>query len=207
MENEIPASIIPGFKKKYAHLLKELYQHPLNLDTNWYLATGAPSSGKSTSLRKLQREGYRINPDISREYIVELKKRGVPFTKEVLYSMETQKILFMLMTADALELDPDDFIIHDYSLPDNLAFLRLGGLDIPDEIQQSTEIFRYRKVFLFEPLEMVQDGIRTEDREDQEKLFYLLQNTYESIGYDPILVKSDTVENRHKFLLSNLPKL
>jgi len=197
--------LIPGFKEKYAHLIQELYQHPLNLETDWYLATGAPSSGKSTSLRKLQGEGFRVNPDISREYIVELKKRGVPFTKEVLYSMETQKILFMLMTADALELDPDEFIIHDYSLPDNLAFLRLGGLEIPEEIRQSAEIFRYRKVFLFEPLEMIQDGIRTEDREDQEKLFHLLHETYTSLGYEPVLVKSDTIENRHRFLLSHLP--
>lgn len=148
-----------------------------------------------------------MNSDISRDYIVDLKERGVPFEKSDLYSIETQKILFFLMTADALALDTGNMIIHDYSLPDNIAFLKLGGLPVPDEVKRSAMIFRFRKVFLFEPLELVQDGIRTEDREDQEKLFHLLHETYISIGYQPILVKSDTIENRHKFLLNRLPKL
>lgn len=199
--------MINDFENKYRKLIGRLYDHPIKKDTNWFLATGAPSSGKSTSLRRLQKDGYRINTDISRDYIVDIKKRGLPFEKDILYSAETQRILFYLMTKDALDLDTSEMIIHDYSLPDNIAFLKLGGLSVPDEVKRSAEIFKFRKVFLFEPLELVQDGVRTEDREDQEKLFRLLYETYVSIGYDPVLVKSDTIGNRHKFLLKNLPKL
>lgn len=196
-----------NFDTDYKKLIKVLYDHPLWMETNWFLATGAPSSGKSTSLRRLQRDGYNINPDISRDYIVDLKKRGIPFKKDVLYSVETQNVLFYLMTIDALALETEDLVIHDYSLPDNIAFLKLGGLPVPDEVNRSAMSFRFRKVFLFEPLELIQDGVRTEDREDQERLFKLLHETYISLGYDPILVKSDTIENRHRFLLENLPKL
>ncbi|MEN8222796.1 MAG: ATP-binding protein [Acidobacteriota bacterium] len=199
--------MIKNFKLKYKILVDQVNEHPLWKETNWFLATGAPSSGKSTSLRRLQKEGYTVNSDISRDYIVDLKERGVPFEKSDLYNVETQKILFFLMTADALALDTENMIIHDYSLPDNIAFLKLGGLPVPDEVIRSAKIFRFRKVFLFEPLELVRDGIRTEDREDQEKLFHLLHEAYVSIGYDPIMVKSDTIENRHKFLLKNLPEL
>ncbi|MCK4888720.1 MAG: ATP-binding protein [Candidatus Aminicenantes bacterium] len=198
---------IKDFENKYKRLLSRLYDHPLWMETNWFLATGAPSSGKSTSLRRLQKEGYNINPDISRDYIVDLKRRGIPFRKDVLYSVETQNILFYLMTHDALGLDTGDLIIHDYSLPDNIAFLKLGGLPVPDEVKRSAMSFRFRKVFLFEPLELIQDGVRTEDRADQERLFQLLHETYISLGYDPILVKSDTIENRHKFLIKRLPEL
>ena len=196
-----------NFDTDYKKLIKVLYDHPLWMETNWFLATGAPSSGKSTSLRRLQKEGYNINPDISRDYIVDLKRRGIPFRKDVLYSVETQNILFYLMTHDALGLDTGDLIIHDYSLPDNIAFLKLGGLPVPDEVKRSAMSFRFRKVFLFEPLELIQDGVRTEDRADQERLFQLLHETYISLGYDPILVKSDTIENRHKFLIKRLPEL
>ena len=198
---------IKDFEKKYKELIEMLYDHPLWMDTNWFLATGAPSSGKSTSLRRLQKEGFKVNPDISRDYIVDIKKRGISFEKDILYSVETQKILFYLMTHDALHLNRSDMIIHDYSLPDNIAFLMLGGLPIPEEVKRSAMSFRFRKVFLFEPLELVKDGVRTEDREDQARLFKLLQETYISIGYDPVLVKSDTIENRHRFLLKNLPEL
>jgi len=195
-----------NFDIDYKKLIRTLYDQPLWLETNWFLATGAPSSGKSTSLRRLQKEGFNINTDISRDYIVDLKKRGIPFKKDVLYSVKTQNILFYLMTVDALSLDTEDLIIHDYSLPDNIAFLKLGGLPVPDEVKRSAMSFRFREVFLFEPLEFVQDGVRTEDRQDQERLFRLLHETYISLGYDPILVKSDTIENRHQFLLENLPK-
>lgn len=198
--------MINDFENKYRKLIGRLYDHPIGKDTNWFLATGAPSSGKSTSLRHLKKDGYRINPDISRDYIVDIKKRGLPFEKDILYSEETQRILFYLMTKDALDLDTSEMIIHDYSLPDNIAFLKLGGLSVPDEVKRSAEIFKFRKVFLFEPLELIQDGVRTEDREDQEKLFHLLYETYVSVGYDPVLVKSDTIGNRHKFLLGQLPK-
>jgi len=199
--------MIKNFRSKYKILVDQVYEHPLWKRTSWFLATGAPSSGKSTSLRHLQKVGYKVNSDISRDYIVDLKERGVTFEKSDLYSSETQQILFFLMTADALALDTDQMIIHDYSLPDNIAFLSLGGLPVPDEVKKSAKLFRFQKVFLFEPLELVRDGIRTEDREDQEKLFHLLHRTYRSIGYDPILVKSDTVKKRHEFLLKNLPKI
>ena len=198
--------MINDFENKYRKLIGRLNDHPIGKYTNWFLATGAPSSGKSTSLRHLKKDGYRINPDISRDYIVDIKKRGLPFEKDILYSEETQRILFYLMTKDALDLDTSEMIIHDYSLPDNIAFLKLGGLSVPDEVKRSAEIFKFRKVFLFEPLELIQDGVRTEDREDQEKLFHLLYETYVSVGYDPVLVKSDTIGNRHKFLLGQLPK-
>ncbi|MEN8154425.1 MAG: ATP-binding protein [Acidobacteriota bacterium] len=194
-----------NFERDYLSLLKLLNIHPLNKETNWYVGTGPPSSGKSTSLRRLQEEGYKVNPDISREYIISLKKRGVLFDKETLYSMETQKILFFLMTNDALNLDRSEMIIHDYSLPDNIAFLKLGNLPVPDEIRRSAEIFRFKKVFIFEPLELVQDGVRTEDRDDQEQLFHILKETYFTLGYDPVIVRSDTINNRHRFLIKHLP--
>ncbi len=196
-----------SFNKKYNNLITMLYEHPVRMDTNWFLATGAPSSGKSTSLRKLQKEGYKINPDISREYIVDLIKSGIPFEKDILYSAEMQRMLFFLMTDDALKLDTLKMIIHDYSLPDNIAFLKLGNLPVPDEVRRSATIFKFKKVFIFEPLEFIPDGVRTENREDQEKLFQLFKEIYISIGYDPVIVRSDTIENRHKFLIEKLPHL
>ena len=140
-----------NFKEDYFSLLELLNRHPLNTETNWYVMTGPPSSGKSSSLKLLKEYGYRINPDISRIYLTNQKKSGSPVEKESLYSVEVQKILFYLMTKDALSLNTREKIFHDYSLPDNIAFLKLGDMKISEEVKRSARIFRFREAFIFEP--------------------------------------------------------
>ncbi len=193
-----------GFKEDYFVLIDLLNRHNLNTKTNWSVMTGPPSSGKSSSLKLLKESGYKINPDISREYLTKQKKSGNIVSKDSLYSLEMQKKLFFLMTKDALSLDIKENILHDYSLPDNIAFLRLGGLNVPDEILRSAKIFKFKEVFIFEPLKFVPDEIRTEDKDDQMRLFELIKESYLELGYKPIIVKRNSLEKRHDFILNSL---
>lgn len=193
-----------NLNRDYLSLIELLNKHPLDKETNWFVMTGAPCSGKSSSLKLLEKSGYRINPDISRIYLTDQKKSGTPVEKELLYSPEVQKILFYLMTKDALSLDTDKMVLHDYSLPDNIAFLRHGGMKVPEEVKRSAKIFRFRKIFIFEPLELIPDGIRTEDKKDQVKLFELIKECYLELGYNPLIVRNDTLKNRHNFIIKNL---
>lgn len=39
------------------------------IQTNWYVITGAPSSGKTTLINELAAGGYSIAPEIAREHI------------------------------------------------------------------------------------------------------------------------------------------
>lgn len=42
-------------------------------ETNWYVLIGAPSSGKTTILDKLQSHGYLIIPEVARvEFILRM---------------------------------------------------------------------------------------------------------------------------------------
>ena len=195
-----------NFKRDYFSLIDLLNKHPLNTETNWYVMTGPPSSGKSSSLKLLKKSGYKINPDISRIYLTNQKKSGTPVEKESLYSFKVQKTLFYLMTKNALSLDTNEKILHDYSLPDNIAFLKLGCMKVPEEVKRSAKIFRFRKVFIFEPLELIMDGIRKENKKDQIKLFELIKETYLELGYNPVIIRSDTLKNRDNFIMQNLPE-
>ena len=196
-----------NFTDQYYHLKKKIEKLVEFRDTNWVVMTGPPGSGKSTSLRLLKERGYRVNPDVSREYIVSLNRSGRKVTKEELYSSEMQRKLFYLMTEDALSIDRESFVLHDYALPCNIAFLKLGGLPVTEEVRRSSKLFRYKKVFIFEPLELVEDGVRTENENDQKRLYELLGESYVELGYDPVIVKSDTIKERDKFLVEKLSSI
>ena len=45
-------------------------------ETNWYVITGAPSSGKSSVIRELENLGYRVVHEVARAYIEEELKKG-----------------------------------------------------------------------------------------------------------------------------------
>jgi predicted ATPase len=38
-------------------------------ETNWYVITGAPSSGKTTLLKELEELGYRVIHEVARAFI------------------------------------------------------------------------------------------------------------------------------------------
>jgi len=197
--------IIPrNFEKKYLLLKKRIGEMEDGKTVGRVVMTGPPGSGKSTSLRMLKKSGYHVTPDISREYLAWRNGTGKKVTREELYSIEMQRKLFYLMAKNELELDPSKFMLMDYGLPCNLAFIKLAGLKIPLEIEKSAVIFKYQKVSIFEPVKLEDDGVRTEDENDQALLFKLLKETYYELGYDPLIVKKDTIENRHKFLINEL---
>jgi predicted ATPase len=45
-------------------------------DTNWYVITGAPSSGKTSVIRELEGLGYRVVHEVARAYTEEELKKG-----------------------------------------------------------------------------------------------------------------------------------
>lgn len=192
---------------EYNSIKNLVKNHSRYVETNWFVITGAPSSGKTTSLSLLENAGYKINPDISRLYIEKSMENGRTSVEVRIDEKQLQKAIFCLMVRNALSLNKDDIILHDYSLPDNIPFLSIANLPIPKEIFRSATMFRFRNVFIFEPVDLLLDGVRTETREEQWKLFELIKKCYADLGYKPIVVLKDTIENRHQFLLGRLPPI
>lgn len=170
---------------------------PIGQRTEWTVITGAPSSGKTTILESLATEGYRTNPDISRQYIESLLQEGED-DKAAARTNESllQENILWKMIANAGSIPKDQRVLFDYALPDNIAFWELGGLAVRAEVWRSAALFRYKNVFLFERLPMVDDEVRTEDPQYQDQITKKLRCVYEALGYSPIWVPATTMSQR-----------
>ena len=184
--------------------IKEQLKIAQKIETNWIVFTGPPSSGKTTSVSGFKDLGFSTCSDISRDYLNELRKASK--TKDWIKNNQKliQDEIFWRMANLEFELNPDITIILDYALPDNLAFLEMTGLEIGHLVLSSISKFIYSKVFIFEPLEFEEDSIRIEDKDFQAGIMIKLKRIYHDLGYNPIIVKKDSLQGRIDFIKSHM---
>jgi len=171
--------------------------------TNWHVITGAPCSGKTTVIRKLEKLGYRVVHEVARAYIDAEINRGksldqiksdVPaFERHILD--EKAKIESSLPEKATLFLDR--------AIPDSIAYFELEGLDPSDPIEKS-HAARYQTIFFFERLMFEKDAVRSEDDIMAARLDRLLKESYQMLGYEIIQVPMMPVEKRVDFILDHL---
>jgi predicted ATPase len=101
------------------------------------------------------------------------------------------------------ELPKDEIVFIDRGLPDCIAYYKLYGVDAR-EILKICKKKRYKKIFFLEPLKFEKDYARIEDEETARKLSELIKKTYLDMGYEVVSVPRMPIEERIKFILSNL---
>ena len=173
------------------------------LNTNWYVITGAPSSGKTSVICELERLGYRIVHEVARAYIDEELKKGrtieqikfdeIAFERHILY--EKIKI--------EESLPKKEIIFFDRAVPDSIAYFKSAGLN-PNEPVKKSNLVRYKKIFLFERLEFEKDRVRSEDEVKAAELELLLMDVYQMLGYNIVHVPVLSVQERTDFILLHL---
>ncbi len=164
---------------------------PQLLETNWLAITGAPSSGKTTCVDLLATRGYLVNRDASRDVLEAEKRLGHDPYESRGDEWAFQARVFCDMWRTARRLDPAAVVVHDYALPDNIAFYELAGFVPPKAVIKSATAFRYRWVFVFQPLKFESDGIRTETAEQQADIFERLIGIYQQLNYAYHVVPGD----------------
>jgi len=175
--------------------LEELYRAS-PAATEWVVITGAPSSGKSTVLSKLAELGFQCKPELARVIAEEnprLRDDEAIFQKTVTLAKHDLEH----------SLDQQHLVFLDRGMPDSITYYRKAGID-PNEALKSCLTHKYKKVFIFERLELVSDGVRTENHEESELIHFWLMKDYKSLGYDPVIVKKAPIDNRVKFILQTL---
>jgi predicted ATPase len=173
-------------------------------ETNWYVVTGAPSSGKTTLVRELEKLGYRVVHEVARTHIEQQMARGQTLEEVRADKKSFENSILNAKIAIEADLSEDEVIILDRAIPDSIAYFEVAGLDTKGAIVKSPRN-RYKKVFLLDRLPYQADHARVEDK-TAVSLDQGLEQSYRMLGYDVIRVAVMPIEDRTKFILKGMEK-
>jgi predicted ATPase len=174
-------------------------------ETNWYVVTGAPSSGKTALVRELEKLGYRVIHEVARGYIERQMEQGR--TLEEIRADKRSFEEWILHAKIAIEavLPKDHVIIFDRAVPDSIAYFEVAGLDAAEAIGKSHRN-RYKKVFLLDRLPYEVDHARIEDSQIAARLHQSLEQSYKMVGYQVTRIGVMPLQDRLELVLKEMEK-
>src|SRR5687768_10704324 len=102
--------------------------------TNWYVVTGGPGCGKTTTVNILKSRGFQTTIEYARHYIDTQMVTG----KTVDEIRSNQKIfqseILNLQIQQEVSLDPQETIFLDRAIPDALAYYRFMHIQEDDTL-------------------------------------------------------------------------
>ena len=174
------------------------------MQTNWYVITGGPSSGKTTTVNLLNARGYKTTIEHARHYLDTKRNSGKTVEEVRKHQAEFQLAILDMQIEQEKSLSPDDVIFLDRAIPDALAYYRFLNLPEDETLLEALRTVSYKKIFILDCLPFVKDYARTEDEAAQKKIQALLIEVYESLPFPVIHVPVLQPEERVDFILKNL---
>lgn len=174
------------------------------MENNWYVITGGPSAGKTSTLALLAQQGYKVVPEAARSVIDEQLAAGRTLDEIRADEAAFQMAILKRKVADEQGLDPSEIIFCDRGVPDTLAYARHLGLAESPELLEQVAASRYKKVFLLEMLPYIKDYARAESAEEAQRIHAHLTVVYEQTSYPLVHVPVMLPEQRVEFILKNL---
>ena len=153
------------------------------MSTNWYVITGGPSSGKTTTVNILKERGYKTTIEHARHYIDTQRIAGRTVPEIRANQQEFQKGVFAMQIEQEAALDPRETVFLDRALPDAIAYYRFLDLEPDDTLLKAVRAASYKKVFLLDLLPLAIDYARTEDVSAQQRIHGLLEQVYSELGH------------------------
>jgi predicted ATPase len=180
------------------------------LNTEKIVITGGPSTGKTSIIEKIEKEGFFCFGEISREITLEARQQGIPqlfISDPLLFS---EKIMEgRIKQFQAAKEVGRPLVFFDRGLPDVVAYMDCFGQAYGDHFVESCKNHRYEHVFLLPPWKEIHesDSERYENFEEAERIHSFLEKAYTKYGYKIINVPKETVEGRVTFILNKLKNL
>lgn len=172
--------------------------------TNWYVITGGPGSGKTTTVNLLQKRGYTTTIEHARHYIDTQRITGRTVEEIRKNQIEFQKGILDMQIEQEASLPPGEIVFLDRALPDALAYYRFLKIPENEKLVNALKEASYKKIFILDFLPLVNDYARSEDEVAQKQIHLLLTEVYESLPFPVIHVPVLPPEERVDFILKNL---
>ncbi len=173
-------------------------------DTNWYVITGGPSTGKTTVINMLKKRGYKTTIEHARHYMDTMRTEG-----ETIEEMRSNKRKFQLGVLDMqieqeAAIQPKDLVFLDRAIPDAMAYYQFLMLNYDEKLLNAVKNTSYKKVYILDRLPFIKDYARTEDEDDQKKIHQLIIDVYTSLGFPIVIVPVLPPTERVEFILKNI---
>jgi predicted ATPase len=182
----------------------------MSKETRLVLLIGAPSTGKTSVLKKLSDFGYPCLEEVSREIVQEARQEGITHLFQSDPLLFSQKLLEkrMVQYHNAKKIN-SDVVFIDRGLPDITAYLDMVKTNYPVVFRNANEQLKYDQVFWFPVWKSIHtsDEERYEDFELAKSIQKHLIEAYSKLNYDLIEVPKLSVDERVDFILSNLENL
>jgi predicted ATPase len=170
----------------------------------WYVITGPPCCGKSTTVELLARRGFRVRSEIARAYVDEEISRGREIQEIRSDMTRLQCEVLRRALASEKELPREELIFFDRGIPDSLAYFKLHGMDTRPYID-GLRSSRYRLVFYLEPWgEYHTDYARLESSGERDQLARLIWETYNDLGFRSLRVPALDRQQRVDYILARI---
>ncbi|MDO8503093.1 MAG: ATP-binding protein [bacterium] len=171
---------------------------------NWYILTGGPCSGKTTTLDALKKKGYKVVYEAARFLIDQEMKKGKTLQEIRKDELAFQRKVLEIKLEWEKSLTKNELTFFERGIPDSLAYYKLCGVSDDPFLKTALRNSFYKKVFLLEPLDYQKDYARVESEAERKQLGQLLEEAYQNIGVPVIRVLKMSLEKRVKFVLRNL---
>ena len=172
--------------------------------TNWYVITGGPGSGKTTTVNLLKARGYKTTIEHARHYIDTQCVKGKTVEEVRKNQLEFQRGVLDMQIEQEKSLAPDEVVFLDRAIPDALAYYRFLHLSEDEKLNDALRAASYKKIFILDYLPLVNDYARTEDQTAQKKIHALLTEVYETLPFPIVHVPILPPEERAEYILKNL---
>ena len=169
----------------------------------WYVVTGSPSSGTTSTTKYLEKLGYYVIEEAARKIIDEEIARGKTIDEVRIDEREFQRRVFKLKLKILKDVPKDRIVFFDKGIPDCLAYYEIHGLELK-EVLQHCQGKIYRKVFFLKRLLYKKDYARVEDEKTARRIEELSKKWYMSLGYEIVLIPRASVEERANIILSHV---
>ncbi len=176
----------------------------LRKQTNWYVITGGPGSGKTTTVNLLKERGYITTFEHARHYLDTQRLKGRTIAEVRKHQKEFQLGVLDMQIEQENQILPEVLVFLDRAIPDALAYYRFLNLPEDEKLTAALLTVSYKKIFILDCLPIVKDYARTEDTVAQKKIHALLVEVYESLGFPIVQVPVLPPEERVDFILKNL---